>query len=113
MTPERGDILHLAFDPASGRELKGKHFCLVVSPRAFNARFKLAMVCPISGGVADATRSAGFLVPLMGLGLRTDGQVHAHQVKSLDWASRQASLIERAPDAVVQEVLACLQSVLE
>ena len=111
MTPDRGDILHLAFDPASGREMKGDHFCLVVSPKAFNARFKLAMVCPISGGVAESARSAGFLVSLMGQGLRTDGQVHAHQVKSLDWASRQASLVERAPAVVVDEVLACLQSV--
>lgn len=113
MTPDRGDILHLAFDPASGREMKGNHFCLVVSPRTFNARFKLAMVCPISGGAADLARSAGFLVSLMGTGLRTDGQVHAHQIKSLDWASRKATLVERVPAAVVQEVLDCLRSVLD
>lgn len=113
MTPDRGDILHLAFDPASGREMKGNHFCLVVSPRAFNARFKLALVCPISGGVADVARSAGFLISLMGTGLRTEGQVHAHQIKSLDWASRKATLVERVPDAVVQEVLDCLRSVLD
>ena len=113
MTPERGDILHLTFDPASGREMKGPHFCLVVSPKAFNTRFKLAMVCPVSGGAAEAARSAGFLVSLMGLGLRTDGQVHAHQIKSLDWASRKAVLVERAPAVLVQEVLACLQSVLD
>jgi mRNA interferase ChpB len=113
VTPERGDILHLAFDPASGREMKGNHFCLVVSPRAFNARFKLAMVCPISGGAAEAARSAGFLVSLMGQGLRTDGQIHAHQIKSLDWASRQATLIERVPEPLLQEVLECLRSVLE
>lgn len=113
MTPDRGDILHLAFDPVSGREMKGNHFCLVVSPREFNVRFKLAMVCPIFGGAAEVARSAGFLVSLMGHGLRTDGQVHAHQIESLDWTSRQASLIESAPDLVVQEVLSCLQSVLE
>ncbi|MSQ75872.1 MAG: type II toxin-antitoxin system PemK/MazF family toxin [Rhodoferax sp.] len=113
MTPDRGDILHLAFDPASGREMKGDHFCLVVSPRAFNARFRLAMVCPISGGAADAARSAGFLVTLMGQGLRTDGQVHAHQVKSLDWTARQASFVERAPETIAQEVLDCLQIVFE
>ena len=113
MTPDRGDILHLAFDPASGREMKGNHFCLVVSPRAFNARFKLAMVCPVSGGAAEAARSAGFLVSLMGHGLRTDGQIHAHQIKSLDWASRQATLVERVPEQLVQEVLECLRSVLE
>jgi mRNA interferase ChpB len=113
VTPDRGDILHLAFDPASGREMKGNHFCLVVSPRAFNDRFKLAMVCPVSGGAAEAARSAGFLVSLMGHGLRTDGQIHAHQIKSLDWASRQATLVERVPEQLVQEVLECLRSVLE
>lgn len=113
MTPDRGDILHLEFDPASGREMKGNHFCLVVSPREFNTRFKLAMVCPISGGVADVARTAGFLVSLMGQGLRTDGQVHAHQVKSMDWTSRQASFVERAPDMIIQEVLNCLRSVLD
>lgn len=113
VTPGRGDILHLQFDPASGRGTKGNHLCLVVSPRAFNARFKLAMFCPILGGAAAGARSTGFLVSLMGLGLRTDGQVHAHQIKSLDWASRRASLVERVPDSAVREVLACLQSVLD
>jgi len=113
VTPDRGDILHLAFDPASGREMKGNHFCLVVSPREFNARFKLAMVCPISGGAAEVARSAGFLVSLMGQGLRTGGQVHAHQIKSLDWTSRQATFVESVPDVLVQEVLDCLQSVLD
>ena len=43
----------------------------------------------------------------------TDGQVHAHQVKSLDWASRKACFVESAPDMVVQEVLDCLPSVLD
>jgi mRNA interferase ChpB len=93
--------------------MKGNHFCLVVSPRAFNPRFKLAMVCPISAGAAEAAPSAGFLVSLMGQGLRTDGQVHAHQIKSPDWASRQATRVERAPDVLMQEVLMCLRRVLD
>jgi len=113
MTPERGDILHLQFDPASGREMKGHHYCLVVSPKSFNQRFKLAWVCPISGGVASVAREAGFLIPLMGYGLRTDGSVHAHQVKSLDWEMRKARKIEQAPVDLVSQVLDCLVAVLE
>ena len=113
MIPERGDILHVQFDPASGREMIGKHFCLVVSPRAFNARFRLAMVCPISGGAAAVARNSGFLISLMGSGLRTDGSIHAHQLKSLDWTSRQATFVEKAPDAILQEVLDCLIAVFE
>ncbi len=113
MNPKRGDILHLAFDPASGREMKGDHFCLVVSPASFNSRFKLAMVCPISGGVAGAARETGFLISLMGYGLRTDGNIHVHQVKTLDWAVRRATRVESAPAAVVSQVLDCLMAVLE
>lgn len=91
----------------------GKHFCLVVSPKSFNARFKLAMVCPISGGPADVARNTGFLVSLMGCGLRTDGSVHVHQLKSLDWEARKAALIEKAPSMIMQEVLDCLVAVFE
>lgn len=113
MIPERGDILHLQFDPASGKEMQGKHFCLVVSPRAFNARFRLAMVCTISGGAAAMARNSGFLIPLMGFGLRTDGAVYAHQLKSLDWAARQAVCVEKIPDAFMREVLDCLMAIFE
>ncbi len=113
MIPERGDILHLQFDPASGQEMKGNHFCLVVSPKAFNTRFKLAMVCPISGGAANIARGSGFLVSLMGFGLQIDGNVHVHQLKSLDWEIRKAKKVEAAPPEIVQEVLDCLISVFE
>ena len=112
-TPKRGDILHLAFDPASGREMKGDHFCLVVSPASFNKRFGLAMVCPISGGAAAVARDTGFLVSLMGYGLRTDGNIHVHQVKTLDWAVRHATRVESAPKELVSQVLDCLAAVLE
>ena len=113
MIPDRGDILHLEFDPASGREMKGRHYCLVVSRKAFNQRFQLAMACPISGGLALAARHSGFLVSLSGAGLRTDGSVHVQQLKALDWASRNARFVERAPIEIVNEVLDCLTPVFE
>jgi mRNA interferase ChpB len=111
--PARGDILHLAFDPASGRELKGDHYCLVVSAKAFNKRFKLAMVCPISSGLAPLAREAGFLVSMMGTGSRLHGSVHCHQVKTLDWEARKATFFEKAPPLVIKEVVDCLIAVLE
>lgn len=113
MTPERGDILHLQFDPARGREMQGPHFCVVVSPKAFHQRFQLAWVCPISGGMAAIARDSGFLIPLMGYGLKTDGNIHAHQIKALDWHARQARKIERVPAELMTQVLECLSAVLE
>ena len=113
MIPSKGDIIHLEFDPSSGKELKGRHFCLVVSSKAFNQRFQLAMVCPISGGAAYVARETGFLISLTGTGTRTDGSIHVHQLKSLDFTARKARFIERAPVEIINQVIDCISSVLE
>ena len=54
--PNRVDIVHLELDPASGREMKGPHFGLVLSGKVFNQQ-GLAMICPISQGTAAAART--------------------------------------------------------
>lgn len=113
VTPDRGDILHLQFDPASGREMKGDHYCMVVSPRIFNQAFSLAWACPISSGEAAGPRNAGFLVSLMGAGTGVTGNVHTHQLKALDWASRRAKRVESAPAHIVAEVLGRVRRVVE
>ena len=63
----------------------------------------------------NATDSAGFFRLTHGLwpAHRREGARASNQVKSLDWASRRASGVERVPRVVVDVVMACLQSVLE
>lgn len=110
-TPERGDIIHLQFDPASGQEMKGPHFGLVVSRKAFNSR-GLAMICPISQGGADVARSYGTVVTLMGSGTDTQGAVHCHQMKSLDWRMRKAKFKESVPAVIMADVEARIEAIL-
>lgn len=109
--PDRGDIVHLQFDPASGQEMKGPHFGLVVSPKLFNSR-GLAMICPISQGAAETARTHGTIVTLMGTGTETQGAVHCHQLKALDWRIRKAKLKEKVPQEINDEVAARLESIL-
>ena len=109
--PNRGDIVHLAFDPSSGREITGPHFGLVLSGKLFN-QLGLAMICPISQGAADVGRTHGTVVTLMGSGTDTQGAVHCHQLKSLDWRVRKARLRETVPQYVVAEVLARVEAIL-
>ena len=111
--PDRGEIWHLNFDPASGKEMLGEHYCLVLSKREFNEAFGLALVCPVSQGQAGSARDQGFLVRLMGSGAVTQGNVHSHQVRTLDWRSRKASFKERAPGEVLQEALDCVSAILD
>jgi mRNA interferase ChpB len=107
--PERGNIVHLQFDP--GQEMKGAHFGLVVSSKQFNSR-GFAMVCPISQGAADTARTYSTVVTLMGSGTDTQGAVHCHQLKSLDWRTRKAEFKESVPDEVITEVMARIEAIL-
>ena len=110
-TPDRGDIVHLQFDPASGQEMKGPHFGLVISSKLFNSR-GLAMVCPISQGGAASARTYGTVVTLMGSGTHTQGAVHCHQLKSLDWRVRKMKFKETVPTAIIDDVAARIEAIL-
>ena len=109
--PNRGDIVHLDFDPASGKEMNGPHFGLVLSGKQFN-QHGLAMICPISQGAAAATRTYGTVVTLMGSGTDTQGAIHCHQLKSLDWRARNVRLKETVSQFVMDEVLARVEAIL-
>ena len=109
--PNRGDIVHLQFDPAAGREMKGAHFALVLSSKLFNQN-GLAMVCPISQGAAAGARTYGTVVSLMGAGIDTQGAVHCHQLKAVDWRERKASFKEAVPGFVLADVAARVESIL-
>ena len=109
--PQRGDIVYLELDPASGREMKGPHFGLVLSGKVFNQQ-GLAMICPISQGAAAAARTYGTIVTLMGAGTDTLGAVHCHQLKSLDWRARKVRLKEKLPQSILDEVLSRVEAIL-
>jgi mRNA interferase ChpB len=109
--PERGDIVRLEFDPASGQEMKGPHYGLVLSGKIFNRR-GLAMVCPISQGAADVSRTHGTIVTLMGSGTDTQGAIHCHEMKALDWHVRKAKYKESVPPYVIDEVFARVEAIL-
>ena len=110
--PERGDIFYIEFDPSAGHEMKGGHYALAVSPQAFNRATGLVFACPISQGNAHLARGMSMLSTLHGAGTHTQGNIHCHQLKSLDWPTRQAKFKERVPDFVLQDVLARLSAVL-
>jgi mRNA interferase MazF len=104
--PERGDAVWLQFNPQAGHEQAGRRPALVLSPAAYNGKVGLAVLCPIT------SQSKGYPFEVAISTRKLTGVILSDQVKSLDWRVRQAEMIERVPDAVVQEVLAKLSSLL-
>ena len=103
--PRQGDLVALDFDPQSGHEQNGRRPALVVSKDVFNKATGMAIYCPIT----NTNRNMPFHVPISGRTSLT-GFVMCEQVKSLDFWSRGLKLIERAPQDVLEDVLAIIDA---
>lgn len=104
--PNRGDVVWLHFDPQAGHEQAGRRLALVLSPKKYNKLTSLMLCCPLT------TSIKGYPFEV-----RTEiggkpGVVLSDQVKSLDWRARQAKKAEAVEPAVLDEVLAKLETLL-
>ena len=105
--PKQGDFIAVNFDPQSGHEQKGRRPALVVSKSEFNRHTGLAMLCPIT----NTFRNFPFHVPVA-RGSKLTGYIMVEQTRSVDYVSRKAQFVEKAPRAVLDEVLAILDACL-
>ena len=103
--PKRGDFVTVTFDPQSGHEQRGRRPALVVSNILFNKHTGLAMVCPVT----STDRHFPFHVAVVNSPSVT-GFIMVEQVKSVDFRARQAKLIGRVSQSVLEEVLSILDA---
>jgi len=105
--PDRGDLVWLVFDPQAGREQAGHRPALVLSPKAYNQKSGLAILCPITSQV----KGYPFEV-LLPAGSAVSGAILADHVKSLDWKVRQAKRAGKVSEKILEEVVARLSPLL-
>lgn len=91
--PERGDLVWIAFDPQAGHEQAGRCPGLVITPRTYNAKTGLALICPVTSRVKGYPFEVA--LPVDGY---VNGVVLADQVRSLDWRARQAEKASKVDD---------------
>ncbi len=106
--PERGDIVWLDFNPQSGHEQAGRRPALVLSPANFNRISGFALMCPIT----NTKRGNNFEVEMPPSFFIT-GVVMTHQIKSLDWRSRNIEFYGQCPQDKLNEALARVRSILK
>lgn len=105
--PDRGDFVWIDLNPRQGREQSGHRPALVISPKAYNRKTSLCVICP-------ATRQAKgypFEVPVH----TADGVtsvILVDHVRSVDWKTRRARRIETVPGEVLEEVIGRLEALL-
>lgn len=105
--PARGDVVWVNFSPQVGHEQAGRRPGLVLSPKEYNARVGLTLVCPVTSQVKGYAFEV--LIPEE---LSVSGVVLVDQIKSIDWKSRGVEFITRLPDDIVDEVLSRIGALL-
>ena len=96
--PDAGDLVWLTFDPQVGHQ-RGRRPALILSPRTYNAKARLAIACPIT----SQAKGYPFEVPLPPSGPVT-GVVLADHVKNLDWEVRRVQFAAHADPDVLTDV---------
>lgn len=98
--PERGDVVWLEFpEHRAGHEQAGRRPALVLSPRAYNSRTGLAIVCAVTSRV----KGYPFEV-LLPSGLPIEGAVLSDSVRSIDWHARKAQRACSVPQLITDAV---------
>lgn len=105
--PDKGDLIWLDFNPKTGREQAGFRPALVLTPREYNRKTSLAVLCPITSQI----KGYPFEVALP-LKLPLQGVVLVDHLKNLDWHQRRAEFKGKVPSATMAEVLAKVAALL-
>lgn len=89
------------------RRGQGRRPAVILSPASYNGKVGLAVLCPVT------TQVKGYpFEVVLPEGLPARGAILSDQVKSLTWRSRKARFLCRLPEAVTEQVLAKLNTLL-
>jgi mRNA interferase MazF len=106
--PDAGDLVWLDFTPQAGREQVGRRPAVVLSPRTYNEKTSLAVVCPIT------SHGKGYPFEVsVPPGQRIGGVILSDHLKNLDWRQRQAQKAGKIPRAILEQVRGRIAVLLE
>jgi mRNA interferase MazF len=100
--PDRGDLVWVDFNPTRGREQAKVRPAIVISPKSYNKKTNLALMCLVTSVVK------GYPFEVAVNDKKVSGVVLADHVRSLDWRTRNVKYIVKAKEGVTHEVLAKL-----
>jgi mRNA interferase MazF len=105
--PDANELIWISFTPQAGTEQAGQRPAVVLSPRSYNQKSGLCVVCPIT----NKAKGYPFEVELP-LGCGVTGVALTDQVKSLSWQARNARFISAAPEPFTIHVRAKIKALL-
>jgi mRNA interferase MazF len=106
VTPDRGDLIWLHFDPQAGHKQTGRRPALTISPKAYNQKTGPGIFCPIT------SQEKGYPFEVKISAAQIKGVILSDQVKSFDWKVRKAEFISKVKPEILNNVLALLKTLI-
>ena len=104
---DRGDLVWITLNPVAGHEQSGRRPALVVSPKSYNRKTGLCVLCPAS------RQKKGYAFEVVSIG--PDGQesvVLADHMRNIDCKARRAKKMYRVSKKVLTNVIARLDALI-
>jgi len=105
--PERGDFIWIDLQPRKGHEQSGHRPALVLSPKSYNRKTGLCILCPAT----RQSKGYAFEVKVPSVDMQSSVILSDH-VRSVDWRARNAKPIFRVSSEVLEEVVAKLAALI-
>lgn len=96
--PHTGDIVWVDLNPTRGHEQSKLRPALVVSPKGYNQKTSLALVCPLTSQVK------GYPFEVAVKNKKIEGVILVDQIRSLDWVARNAKYIGNVSESTMTTV---------
>lgn len=108
MTPKRGQVVWINFNPQKGHEQAGRRPALVISPEQYNAVSNCILVCPITSNM-DPWPWKVLLPENNPENNNISGAVLVDQIKSIDAKARKLEITDQCvTDDLMIDILARL-----
>ncbi|CAO3376069.1 type II toxin-antitoxin system PemK/MazF family toxin [Azospirillum argentinense] len=97
--PDAGDIVWIDMSPQAGQETAFRHPAVVLTPAYYSVATGLALVVPMT----TKAKGGSFEVPMRGA-QRAKGVVLANELRTVDYAARNAEKFDRCPSDVLRAI---------
>lgn len=96
--PQSGDIVWIDLNPTRGHEQAKLRPAVVISPKIYNSKTSLALMCPIT------SQEKGYPFEVVLKNKKVQGVVLVDQIRSLDWNARNARYVAKTSDSFMNTV---------
>ena len=105
--PDRGDFVWIDLNPRQGHEQSGRRPAIVLSPKSYNRKTGLCVICP-------ATRQAkGYAFEVEHISDRGElGVILSDHIRNVDWQARKVQFIGKVSAEVLNEVVGKLAALI-